>query len=69
MIFKEHIIISENLMHITKIHLGTWYMQDIFELKGPYGIINRGISNMANFHTCSIGCMNSVLTLVLITSG
>jgi hypothetical protein len=68
MIFKEHVITPLNLMNRTDVHLSTWNMENIVELKRSNRRIDQGVPNIIDFHTCSIDCVELIVTLILVMS-
>jgi hypothetical protein len=67
--FNEDIAVYSKTMNGNKIFGGMWNMKNIFKMQGFRGGFNNCMTNMTNAHTLSIGRVNLLTALVLLSHG
>jgi hypothetical protein len=68
MIFNRHVIISSETMNGNEISLRR-HMQNIAKGRNMRGSIKCGMMNVSNLHTSTIGSMDLLLPIVLLSHG
>jgi hypothetical protein len=67
--FNEDIVVFSDTMNGNKVFGGIWNMKNIFKMQEFRGGFNNCMTNMTNAHTLSIGCVNLLTALVLLSHG